>query len=228
MDVGAGGERVAASLTGWLARLEFADLGTDEVTARIIDAVQAWAAEQGWRSYRRAASVLPLPPPMTDRHSVLDVACARRDGPPVVVEVDHTDRRRTWEKLTAEAAAGRVALWVRWGPGRFAVPPAPIHLVTCEVSRHAGPAGAGRRHSRTSGPARPAPVHSARDVDPVVEPLPLPPANPVPDRQRRGRTTRRALSRDGQRSSAARPVEGGGSEAGPTCGYSKRVGSPAP
>ncbi|WP_432896322.1 hypothetical protein ACQP1S_17155 [Micromonospora matsumotoense] len=175
VDGGAGGERVAASLTGWLARLEFTDLGTDEVTARIIDAVLAWAAEQGWRSYRRAASVLPLPPPMTDRHSVLDVACARRDGPPVVIEVDHTDRRRTWEKLTAEAAAGRVALWVRWGPGRFAVPPAPIHLVTCEVSRHAGPAGAGRRHSRASGPARPAPVHSARDVDPVVEPLPLPP-----------------------------------------------------
>lgn len=178
VDGGADGERLAASLTAWLDRLEFVDLGTDEVTARIIDAAAAWAAAQGWRSYRRAASVLPLPPPMTDRHSVLDVACARRDGPPVVVEVDHTDRRRTWEKLTAETAAGRVALWVRWGPGRFAVPPAPIHLVTCEVSRHAGPPGAGRRHSRTTGPARPAPVHSARDVDPVVEPLPLPPAAP--------------------------------------------------
>ncbi|WP_194822961.1 MULTISPECIES: hypothetical protein [unclassified Micromonospora] len=178
MDGGADGERLAASLTAWLDRLEFVDLGTDEVTARIIDAVSAWAAEQGWRSYRRAASVLPLPPPMTDRHSVLDVACARRDGPPVVVEVDHTDRRRTWEKLAAEAAAGRVALWVRWGPGRFAVPPAPIHPVTCEVLRLSGPPGAGRRHRRTRESARPAPVHSARDVDPVVEPLPLPSADP--------------------------------------------------
>ncbi|MEU8375770.1 hypothetical protein AB0C22_21970 [Micromonospora sp. NPDC048894] len=172
------GERLAASLTGRLAGLEFVDLGTDEVTALIIDAVLVWAAEQGWRSYRRAASVLPLPPPMTDRHSVVDVACARRDGPPVVVEVDHTDRRRTWEKLAAEADAGRVALWVRWGPGRFAVPPAPIHLVTCEVARRAGPVGAGRRHRRTPGPARPAPAHSTHGVDPVVEPLPLPPVEP--------------------------------------------------
>ncbi|MEU7619676.1 hypothetical protein AB0B27_26780 [Micromonospora rifamycinica] len=175
MDGGADGARLAAALTGRLARLEFVDLGTDEVTARIIDAVLAWADGQGWRSYRRAASVLPLPPPMTDRHSVLDVACARRDGPPVVVEVDHTDRRRTWEKLVAEAAAGRVALWVRWGPGRFAVPPAPIHLVTCEVARQAGPVGAGRRHRRMPGPPRPAPAHSTHGVDPVVEPLPLPP-----------------------------------------------------
>ncbi|MFI9639756.1 hypothetical protein ACIG87_06755 [Micromonospora sp. NPDC051925] len=178
MDGAADGERLAASLTERLTRLEFVDLGTDEVTARIIDTVLAWAAEQGWRSYRRAASVLPLPPPMTDRRSVLDVACARRDGPPVVVEVDHTDRRRTWEKLTAEAAAGRVALWVRWGPGRFVAPPPPIHLVTCEVARHTGPVGAGRRHSRTPEPDRPAPAHSARVGDPVVEPLPLPSAGP--------------------------------------------------
>ncbi|MFF5174551.1 hypothetical protein ACFY3U_18210 [Micromonospora sp. NPDC000089] len=174
MDGEGDGGRLAASLGRRLAGLTFADLGTDEVTARIIDSVVAWAAEQGWRVYRRAPSVLPLPPPMTDRHSVLDVACARPDGPPVVVEVDHTDRRRTWEKLAAEAAAGRVAVWVRWGPGRFATPPAPIHLVTCEVSRRAGPPGAGRRHSRSPAADRPPPAHSAPGTgDAVAEPLPL-------------------------------------------------------
>ncbi|WP_407664262.1 hypothetical protein [Micromonospora parastrephiae] len=92
MDVTAQGERLAADLDRWLADLTFVDLDTDEVTARVIDSVVRWAEAQGWRVYRRAPSVLPLPPPLQQRHSVLDVACARPDGPPVVVEVDHTDR----------------------------------------------------------------------------------------------------------------------------------------
>ncbi|MEH0846377.1 hypothetical protein V6U81_28780 [Micromonospora sp. CPCC 205711] len=176
MDGTADGERLAESLGRALARLSFVDLPADAVTARVIESVAGWAGEQGWRVYRRAPSVLPLPPPLSDRQSVLDVACARPDGPPVVVEVDHTDRRRTWEKLAAEAAAGRVALWVRWGPGRFVAPPPPIHLVTCEVARRNGPAGVGRLHSRTPDAHRPPPEHSARGAGgTVAEPLPLPP-----------------------------------------------------
>nr|BFE71729.1 hypothetical protein GCM10020092_050300 [Actinoplanes digitatis] len=111
-------------LAAWLARLTFADLTQDEVTARIIDAVAAWGDAQGWRVYRRAPSVVTLPPPMDRQHSVLDVALARPGAPPVVVEVDHTDRRRTIDKLLAEAGAGRVAVWVRWG-GRGASPSRP-------------------------------------------------------------------------------------------------------
>jgi hypothetical protein len=74
---------------------------------------------------------------MQHRHSVVDVACARPSAPPVVVEVDRADRARTVEKLIAEAAAGRVPIWVRWGTGGFAAPPAEIHLVTFEVTRAA-------------------------------------------------------------------------------------------
>ncbi|MFJ6194555.1 hypothetical protein [Micromonospora sp. NPDC092111] len=173
MNGAADGEQVAAALGRALARLVFVDLGTDAVTARIIDAVAGWAGDQGWRVYRRAPSVLPLPPPLSGRQSVLDVACARPDGPPVVVEVDHTDRGRTWAKLAAEAEAGRVAVWVRWGPGRFVAPPPPIHLVTCEVTRRNGPAG--RLHTRTRDVHRPAPEHSAGGAaGTVAEPLPLP------------------------------------------------------
>ncbi|MGN9806698.1 hypothetical protein [Micromonospora sp. L32] len=174
MDGVADGERLAASLGRDLARLTFVDLTTDAVTARIIDSVVAWAGDQGWRVYRRAPSVLPLPPPLSRQQSVLDVACARPDGPPVVIEVDHTDRRRTWDKLLAEAAAGRVAIWVRWGPGRFGTAPAPIHQVTCEVSRRAGPAGAGRLHSRAPGGDLPPPAHSERGAGSTAELLPLP------------------------------------------------------
>jgi hypothetical protein len=155
----------AVSLTEWLDHVTFADLTTEQVTARIIDEVAGWALAQGWRVYRRAPSVVPLPPPMERRFSVLDVACARPAGPPLAIEVDHTDRGRTLEKLRAEADAGRVAIWVRWGPGPFRQPPPPVLMVTCEVSRRA------RLHTRM--PDRPAPEHSGHILGAVAMPIPL-------------------------------------------------------
>ncbi|WP_204300406.1 hypothetical protein [Actinoplanes campanulatus] len=145
------GTSTARSLAGWLERVTFADLPEAEATARIVDAVAEWAATQGWRVYRRAPSVFPLPAPLRG-HSVLDVACARPDGPPVAIEVDRLDRQRTVDKLLAEAAAGRLAIWVRWGAGPFPPPPLPVHLVVREASRRSG-----RWHTVA---ARPAPRHS--------------------------------------------------------------------
>ncbi|MCI4066235.1 hypothetical protein MRQ36_28270 [Micromonospora sp. R77] len=169
-------ERLAASLVSRLDALTFRDATTDQVTAMIIDSVVGWAREAGWRVYRRASSVLPLPPPLSGQYSVLDVACARPAGPPVVIEVDHTDRRRTVEKLLAEGAAGRIPIWVRWGPGPFVAPPSPVQLVTCAVTRQPGPAGQGRRYSRVPVDDRPPPAHSGTAIggaDPVALPIPL-------------------------------------------------------
>jgi hypothetical protein len=165
-----------ASLAGHLAGLTFADRTTDEVTALIVDAVAAWATGQGWRVYRRARSVVPLPPPYDRQHSVLDVACARPAGPPVVIEVDHGHRRRTIDKLLAEAEAGRVAIWVRWGTGRFAEPPPPIRMVTLEVTSRPAADGKDRRHTRRPPLDRPAPQHSvdgAAAATAVALPIPL-------------------------------------------------------
>ena len=159
-----------------LADLTFTGLTQDEVTARLIDEVAAWGAARGWRVYRRAPSVVKLPPPLDKQHSVVDVALARPAAPPIVVEVDHTDRRRTVEKLLAEAGAGRVAVWVRWGPGRFTEPPAPIHMITLPVERSRG------RYARTTEPDRPAPTHSAvaATAGEVTElPLPEPGERPL-------------------------------------------------
>ncbi|GAA0725579.1 nuclear transport factor 2 family protein [Dactylosporangium roseum] len=152
---------LAGALAAHLDRLTFTDRTADQVTELILDAVAGWGRARGWRVYRRAASVVPLPPPYESRRSVVDVGCARTDGPPVVVEVDHSDRRRTLEKLAAEAAAGRVALWVRWGAGRFATPPAPVRLVPCRVTSRTALQGRGRVFSRPANTERPAPAHSS-------------------------------------------------------------------
>ena len=158
----------AGALTEWLDRLTFTELSGDEVTARLIDEVAAWGGAQGWRVYRRAPSVVPLPPPLERQHSVLDVACARPDGPPVVIEIDHTDRRRTVDKLLAEAQAGRVPLWVRWGTGRFNPPPPPVNMIICAVTRH------GRLFTKAPDAHRPPPAHSTPVAKATAEPMPMP------------------------------------------------------
>ena len=147
---------VAASLAARIDGLTFLDRTADEVTEVLIEAVVDWAVGQNWRVYRRARSVVPLPPPM--HFSTIDVACARPTGAPVVVEVDRTDRRRTLDKLRAEAEAGRIALWLRWGTGAFAPVAAPVRLVTCGVTARSGPNG--RRFDRVPVTHRPPPDHT--------------------------------------------------------------------
>ena len=166
---------VAAGLGGRLDRLTFTDRTADQVTALIIDSVTEWATTQGWRVYHRAPSVMRLPAPYSAQHSVVDVACARPAGPPVVVEVDRTDRQRTLDKLAAEAEAGRIAIWVRWGTGKFATPPPPVQLVTCTVTTRNGPPGSGRLHSHRPAFDRPPPQHSTAAIDAVEVPLIDPP-----------------------------------------------------
>lgn len=156
---------VAASLDGWLATLTFLDRTEEEVTALLVDSVARWGAQQGWRVYRRAASVLPLPPPYQHQHSWLDVACARPGRPPVAVEIDRTGRRRSVDKLLAEAGAGRVAIWVRWSDRAIEPPPPPIGVVTFRVTARSG-AGRGRLYSRLPATDRPAPTHTAAAVGP--------------------------------------------------------------
>ncbi|GAA2483621.1 hypothetical protein [Winogradskya humida] len=148
-----------------LAALTFTGLSQEQVTALIIDTVGEWGEAHGWRVYRRAASVVTLPPPMERQHSVLDVALAREDGPPIVVEVDHTHRQRTVDKLLAEAEEGRLPFWIRWGTGRFVEPPPPIHLITLPVTRQQG------RYTRS---LLAAPEHSAAPATGEAAELPMP------------------------------------------------------
>jgi hypothetical protein len=156
------GDVLAASLADRLATVTFTGQPTDEVTRLLIDAVVHWGREQGWRVYCRAASVTRLPPPYEHQHSYLDVACARAAGKPVVIEIDHTDRRRTVDKLLAEADAGRIPIWVRWGNRAFAAAPQPIHILTVPVTSQRG------LHTRLT--EMPVPEHSDVGVDDAEQP----------------------------------------------------------
>lgn len=164
---------LVAELAARLDGLVFADLTTEEVTARIIDEVVAWGRGNGWRVYRRPASVVRLPPPMDQQHSVIDVGVARADEPPLAIEVDSTDRRRTVEKLLAEAEAGRVPIWVRWSAGPIAVPPLPVRMIPLQVTRHG--------HAYSRRPDLPPPPHGTAVIGAAAEPIPLTGAA-VPDR----------------------------------------------
>jgi len=155
-------ERVADSLSRWIASMSFVDRDADELTELLIEAVIWWAQEEGWRAYRKARSVVALPPPFEHRHSFVDVGIARRDGQPIVVEIDRSDRKRTLEKLAAEAEQGRVALWLRWGTGAFAAPPAPVRLIPCHVE--ARKTADGRKVFSTPPGDKPAPRHSGVDL----------------------------------------------------------------
>jgi hypothetical protein len=135
------GEQLARSLADHLAALTFTDLDADQVTELLVEAVIGWASAAGWRAYKKARSVMPLPPPYADRHSWVDVGIARADALPVVVEIDQSDRKRTLEKLRAEADAGRIALWVRWGKGPFNPPELPVRLASCLVDVRKDAAG---------------------------------------------------------------------------------------
>jgi hypothetical protein len=164
METADDGTRTAASLQAWLDETAFAELVADQAHARVVEAVAEWGSAQGWRVYRRAPSVFPLPPPLKG-HSVIDVACARPGAQPIALEVDRLDRQRTVDKLLAEAAAGRLAIWVRWGAGPFTAPPLPVHMVTREAARSRG-------HWHTVADL-PAPAHSGAVAAPAEE-LPLP------------------------------------------------------
>ena len=146
-------DALVASLAERLTALTFADRSADEVTHLMLDEITGWGRERGWRVYRRAASVAKLPPPMDKQHSYVDVALARPDGRPVVIEIDHADRRRTVDKLLEESAAGRIAIWVRWSGRAIAEPPAPVRLVAVPVTSAKG------LHSRR--PELPVPSHSS-------------------------------------------------------------------
>lgn len=106
---------LAASLTAWLTPVELDGLTSRQTTALLTVRVAEWGRSQGWS----VQFEVPIRASRTTRSGEsrgrLDVVCRRDAGrPPVVIEIDRGNKRWSVDKLASEAAAGAVALWVRW------------------------------------------------------------------------------------------------------------------
>lgn len=106
---------LAGSLTTWLAPIKLDGLTSRQTTALLTERVAEWGRSQGWSVHFEAPIRASRPTRSGESRGRLDVVCRRDAGrPPVVIEIDRGNKRWSVDKLASEAAAGAVALWVRW------------------------------------------------------------------------------------------------------------------
>ncbi|WP_127937466.1 hypothetical protein [Nonomuraea polychroma] len=158
MEIALRAQRAGQSLSRWLAPLAFTDWSAARVTSELTRAIVAWGVNHRWRVRCEVPSLAGLPGAHPDRPGYLDVVCERLDGPPIAIEIDQQDKPWSLRKLLAEAGAGVVPVWVRWGePGTRPVP-APVALVEIVTPyRLAGPTGR-RLYSKMAVALQPPPA----------------------------------------------------------------------
>ncbi|MGW4413066.1 hypothetical protein ACWEJ6_54610 [Nonomuraea sp. NPDC004702] len=173
MEIALRAQRAGQSLSRWLAPMAFTDWSAARVTSELTRAIVVWGVGHQWRVRCEVPSLAGLPGAHPDRPGYLDVVCERLDGPPIAIEIDQHDKPWSLRKLLAEAQAGVVPVWVRWGePGTRAVP-APVALVELATPyRLAGPTGR-RLYSKVAVAPQPLPAPensaaAAADVAPVA------------------------------------------------------------
>lgn len=104
------------------------------VTRAFTETLASWAYERGWRPYRELK--LPIAPVAKDRFGRCDLIVLRGAAPDVVIEIDSAPNVASEEKLRFAAAAGAIAVWVRWRAGGV-VTPAGVHVLDLvEASRN--------------------------------------------------------------------------------------------
>ncbi|MDQ7910204.1 hypothetical protein RB614_37485 [Phytohabitans sp. ZYX-F-186] len=146
-----------SSLAGWLAPLAF-DLTAAEVTSLLTVEVARWAEQYQFACDREVPSRYTR----TSRRGfewpgLIDIVGRHPNGVKLAIEIDRHTKRRSLDKLIAEAEAGAVAIWVRWfGQSTIVVPPT-VGLVELRVRRVRTPGDGGYRYQRTPHLAWPAP-----------------------------------------------------------------------
>lgn len=148
MDLAERSARATASLSRYLLPLTFTDWSAARVTAELTRRIVAWGVDHGWRVRREVPSIAGLPGAHPDRSGYLDIVCERINEPPIVIEIDRTDKQWSSRKLLCEADAGAVAIWVRWNDAKTWIIPAGVAVVQVLTTTHRGPGGR-RLYSRT-------------------------------------------------------------------------------
>src|SRR6476661_8409807 len=122
--------RATSSLQAWLDRLEFVGLSRQVVTATITAEVVAWAKAHRFDTRQEVEAVAKKRKPYGRNIGLLDVACTHPSGQQLAIEVDFTNKIWSIEKLAAEADAGKLAIWVKWGgPASLSLIPEKIGVV---------------------------------------------------------------------------------------------------
>ena len=123
-------DRATSSLREWLALVTFRDLSRSAVTEHLTAQVVAWAEAHGFEARTEVEAVATKRKPYGRNIGVLDVLCTHRTGQQVAVEIDHTNKVWSIEKLAAEADNGKLAIWVKWGsPASLSLIPEKVGVV---------------------------------------------------------------------------------------------------
>ena len=116
-----GGVTVVDELATVLFALSSGSLTTGAVTAQITCELTTWALGHGWLHRAEARVQIPDDPARPPRLGYVDLMIRRgRHGPDLAIEIDSADKPWSVAKLRHAAAAGMIAIWVRWGDEAWA------------------------------------------------------------------------------------------------------------
>ena len=110
---------------------------TRVVTSDLTRAIVRWALAHGWAPRPEARIEVPK---QDARHRLgfVDVLVDRGlAGPCLAIEIDSTDKEWSLSKLRYAAAAGMVAVWVRWGDDEWAGSYAEVDVIQLPARRRA-------------------------------------------------------------------------------------------
>lgn len=89
---------------------------TGAVTAQITRELTTWALAHGWHPRAEAPVQVPHSSAQQPRLGYVDLVIRRGPGgPDLAIEIDSADKPWSLAKLRYAAAAGMIAIWVRWG-----------------------------------------------------------------------------------------------------------------
>ncbi|SRR6266542_366516 len=127
--------RATESLRSWLAPLHFASLARSEVTSLVTAHVVAWAESYRFEVVQQVKAIATRRRRYgRTQNSWLNLECRHRSGMTIAVEIDFANKFWSIEKLAAEADAGKLAIWVKWGgPVSLSLIPEKIGVVELRV-----------------------------------------------------------------------------------------------
>ena len=129
---------VVDDLATSLFALEPGARSTAAMTRRITRAIVDWALARGWYPRTEARVDVAIAGMVQAPLGFVDVIVRRSgDQPDLAIEIDSTDKPWSVAKLRHAAAAGMLAIWVRWGDDEWAGIYDDVDVIQLRHSRHA-------------------------------------------------------------------------------------------